>query len=61
LLLRAAQAGGAALRQVARTVGDRLEQRRQRQMLASLDDRMLADIGVSRGEIPFLARRAAHR
>jgi uncharacterized protein YjiS (DUF1127 family) len=55
------ETGGAALVQIARAMADRLEMRRQIYVLASLDDRMLKDIGVVRGEIPYLVRRAAQR
>jgi uncharacterized protein YjiS (DUF1127 family) len=57
-MLRAAQTGGAALMQIARAMTDRLEMRRQTEILASLDDHTLKDIGITRGEIPFLVRAA---
>jgi uncharacterized protein YjiS (DUF1127 family) len=57
-LLRAAQSSGAALMQVARAIADRIERRDQTRILAALDDRMLADIGLTRGEIPFRVRDA---
>jgi uncharacterized protein YjiS (DUF1127 family) len=40
-----------------RAVSVELVARRREQLLASLDDRALADIGVSRHEIPVLVRR----
>ena len=61
LMLRAAQNGGAALVQIARAIADRLERRHQVRALAELDDRMLADIGLTRGEVPFLVRGTPHR
>ena len=41
-----------------RAVSVELVARRHERLLASLDDRALADIGVSRHEIPVLVRRA---
>ena len=35
--------------------------RHTRNELYSLTDRELADLGISRGDIPFIARRAAKR
>jgi uncharacterized protein YjiS (DUF1127 family) len=64
LLRHAVESGGAALMQIARAITDRLEIRQQMHALASLDDHMLKDIGVVRGEIPFrvrAARRSATR
>ena len=55
---QAVATGGLALMQIARAMIDRLEMRRQMQILAALDDRMLKDIGVVRGEIPFLVHAA---
>jgi uncharacterized protein YjiS (DUF1127 family) len=55
------ETSGQALRQIARAITARREMRRQMFALASLDDRMLKDIGVVRGEIPYLVRRAAQR
>ena len=40
-----------------RAVSVEVVARRHEQLLASLDDRALADIGVSRHEIPVLVRR----
>jgi uncharacterized protein YjiS (DUF1127 family) len=60
-LRHAVQHGGAALVQIARAIAVRLEQRRQTQALAALDDRMLADIGLTRGEISFRVRHDVHR
>jgi uncharacterized protein YjiS (DUF1127 family) len=41
-----------------RAISIELVSRRHEQLLASLDDRALADIGVSRHEIPVLVRSA---
>jgi uncharacterized protein YjiS (DUF1127 family) len=57
----AVETSGAALLQVARAIAGRFEMRRQMHVLAALDDRMLKDIGVMRGEIPYLVRRAVQR
>lgn len=38
------------------SIGAELVARRHEQLLATLDDRMLADIGISRHEIPVLVR-----
>jgi len=53
LFLRIASACGRA----ACSIGAELVARRHEQLLATLDDRMLADIGVSRHEISVLVRR----
>jgi uncharacterized protein YjiS (DUF1127 family) len=44
--------------QLARRISGEMEFRRQARMLATLDDRMLADIGIWRGEIPSVVRGA---
>ena len=49
---------GNAFVQLARRISGEMEFRRQARMLATLDDRMLADIGIWRGEIPAIVRGA---
>ena len=44
-----------------RAISIELISRRHEQLLASLDDRALADIGVSRHEIPVLVRSVERR
>jgi uncharacterized protein YjiS (DUF1127 family) len=41
---------------LARRISGEMEFRRQTRMLATLDDRMLADIGIWRGEITSVVR-----
>lgn len=41
---------------LARRISGEMEFRRQARELATLDDRMLADIGIWRGEIPSVVR-----
>ena len=53
---RAAQSGASAFLQLARWMTREMEFRRQARMLATLDDRMLADIGIWRGEISAVVR-----
>jgi len=53
------------VRHALRSAGERIEECRRyrsaRRMLASMDDRALADIGVTRAEIPFILRDARRR
>lgn len=57
LFERAAKAVGAAFAGIARA----MRRHRARSQLAALNDRTLQDIGVSRSEIRYLARRAAEQ
>jgi uncharacterized protein YjiS (DUF1127 family) len=50
-----------ALRRAMNRIGHELTSRHHERFLATLDDRMLADIGISRHEIPAVVRSGARR
>lgn len=54
---RSAGPGGTSLSRLADTVLNMLQRDRDRRALQRLDDRLLHDIGVSRGEVEFEANK----